>query len=140
MRPVLSLLAAGLAWSLALPCHSVAPRSDAALAPTTSIVNCVGADRIAYRPGNTGVMLDAHEREQVTAQMFERYPMLANDGLVPSAIVLWHKPQGDWLYATLMEHPEQAGTWCFAAHVVANGLALTPRLMRKYFPAQAQSL
>jgi hypothetical protein len=137
--PLWLRLAIGLALASAAPAFAASAAPPPAT--TTHIANCVGGnDRVAFQPGHTGALLDTRDRERVTREMFSRYPMLERDGLVPEGIVLWHKPRGDWLFATLLPHPERPGAWCFAAHVVADGFDLMPQLMKKYFPAEAEAL
>ena len=105
----------------------------------TRIPHCVGTDRITFRPGHTGTLLEARDRDRVAGQLLDRHPVLAQDGLMPVAIVLWRPPRGEWLYAALVDHPEQPGTWCIAAQVTAAGIALTPGMVAKYFPAELPS-
>ena len=121
------------AWVVVVLAQAAAPPLDAPARTPTTIVNCVSADRIAYQPGDTGAVLDATDRDDVTQAMHERYPMLERDGLQPLAIVLWHPPEGDWLYAALLAHPEMPNRMCFAAHVVADEIEVTPALLKKYF-------
>jgi hypothetical protein len=97
------------------------------------IGNCIGADKLAFRRGVTGVMLNADDTAEVAGAIINQYPMIERDGLYPTAIALWRRPGGDWLYATLAERAKPPNAPCFTANVVAAQVKLTPVLLKKYF-------
>ncbi len=125
----------GMAAALCLPpwAGAVGHAAREPAAATVSVPNCIGRDTIAYQPGDTGTVLDSGDREVVTREILARYPMLARDGLAPTAVVLWHEPLGEWLYAALQPHPERPDLLCFSANVVADDLGVTTHLLKKYF-------
>ncbi|WP_395699400.1 hypothetical protein [Aquabacterium sp.] len=112
----------------ALVGHAQPP--DAAL----TVESCVSKDRLQLAAPDPWVMLAEDEALTVFEQMMQRYPVLQRDGLVPSRIALWRRPDsGAWLYVTLLEDPSRSGEMCFTATVVARPLAITASLLRKYF-------
>lgn len=124
------------AWAGPIGAVSSPPSLTAGTAAWVEIGNCVAdEDKVAYRHGSSGALLDASDRARVMAAIFERYPMLRRDGLQPSAIAVWRRPGGNWLYATLIPQPDAPTRSCFSANVTAEGLAPTPSVLKKYFGA-----
>lgn len=119
---ITALCLQGQAWSN--------PR--AGTAPTV-IGNCVSAERMSFRPGVDGTLLDTTDAADVAAAIVSRYPVMARDGLYPEAVALWRPRGGDWVYATLMRKAHAPHAPCFTANVSAAGMGLTPGLLKKYF-------
>lgn len=119
------------AWVLGLACTLGSPAQ--AGEAVRVVESCVSPDRLVLAHTDPWVALDDHERASVFEQMMRRYPVLQNDGVVPSHILLWRQPGGAWLYVTLLAHPAQPGQMCFTATVVARGLDITTALLQKYF-------
>jgi hypothetical protein len=103
--------------------------------PATVIDSCVSAATMSFRPGVSGVLLDEVDRDPVATAIVERYPVIQRDGLYPVAIALWRRPDGPWLYAVLAQKAHAPHPLCFTAHVVAQQVAHTPGLVKKYFGA-----
>jgi hypothetical protein len=101
-------------------------------APTV-IESCVSTDKITFRKGDSGTLLDEVDRFQVASEIVRRYPMIERDGLYPTAIALWRRPGGDWVFATLMPVGVPAHAWCFTANVSVDDVAIAPLLLKKYF-------
>ena len=102
--------------------------------PALTVESCVSHDKLALAAPDPWVMLADDEAGTVFEQMTQRYPVLQRDGVVPSRIALWRRPDsGAWLYVTLLDHPSGNGEMCFTATVVARPLAITGALLRKYF-------
>ena len=101
-------------------------------APTV-IESCVSKDKISYRNGDSGTLLDELDRFQVAAEIMRRYPMIERDGLYPTAIALWRRSGGDWVFALLMNQPDPATPPCFTANVAITEVELAPALLKKYF-------
>lgn len=99
----------------------------------TVIESCVSKDKISYRNGDSGTLLDEIDRFQVAAQIVRRYPMIERDGLYPVAIALWRRSGGDWVFALLMSSPDSTAPLCFTANVAVTEVELAPVLLKKYF-------
>jgi hypothetical protein len=97
------------------------------------IESCVSSDKISYRDGDNGTLLDELDRFQVATEIVRRYPMIERDGLYPVAIALWRRTDGDWVFALLMNKPEPARPFCFTANVAVTEVELAPTLLKKYF-------
>lgn len=103
-------------------------------APAATVIDsCVSPATMSFRPGVSGVLLDEVDREPTAAAIVERYPVIQQHGLYPVAVVLWRRPNGPWLYATLAQKAHAPHPLCFTAHVTATQVAHTPGLVRKYF-------
>jgi hypothetical protein len=105
----------------------------AALATPLDIANCVSSEHLQIADADRSALLDPPDRAQVSAAMLQQYPMLARDQFLPSQIVLWQKPGGDWLYVTLVPAPDDAAQLCVNATFSADSFELTPPLLDKYF-------
>jgi len=101
-------------------------------APTV-IESCVSSDKISYRNGDSGTLLDELDRFQVAAEIVRRYPMIERDGLYPVAIALWRRSGGDWVFALLMSNPDATAPLCFTANVAVTEVDFAPTLLKKYF-------
>jgi len=101
-------------------------------APTV-IESCVSDDKISYRNGDSGTLLDELDRFQVAAEIVRRYPMIERDGLYPMAIALWRRSGGDWVFALLMNKPDSSVPLCFTANVAITEVEFAPALLKKYF-------
>jgi hypothetical protein len=97
------------------------------------IENCVSPDKLSFRSGESGSLLDAGDAKQVAAEIVRRYPMIERDGLYPTAIALWRRPGGDWAFATLMPKKRPANAVCFTANISGDRLDATPAMLKKYF-------
>jgi hypothetical protein len=111
----------------------VVGRSLQAAPSATVIDSCVSPARMSFQTGVSGVMLDDIDREPVAAAIVERYPVIEHDGLYPTAIALWRRPDGPWLYAVLAQKAHAPHAPCFTAHVLAQKVVQTPGLLKKYF-------
>jgi hypothetical protein len=100
---------------------------------STVIENCVSQDTVSFRPGRNGVMLELEDRVKVAAAIVARYPMMERDGLYPSAVALWRRPDGDWVYATVVAKQAPPFPSCYASTVTAGDFDMTPALLKKYF-------
>lgn len=128
MEPVIRLVGTACLLAAALAAHGQAPGA------TLTVESCVSRDPLQLGAPDPWVMLADDEAGTVFEQMMQRYPVLQRDGVVPSRIALWRRPDsGAWLYVTLLEHPSRNGEMCFTATVVARPLAITASLLRKYF-------
>jgi hypothetical protein len=101
-------------------------------APTV-IESCVGGGTLSFRSGDNGTLLDEIDRFQVAAEIIRRYPMIERDGLYPTAIALWRRKEGDWVFATLIARAESPHPLCFTANVAVNQVDMAPQLLKKYF-------
>jgi hypothetical protein len=98
-----------------------------------AIESCVSTQAIRFSGSDRRVRLDAGDAAAVSAAIVRRYPMVERDGLAPQHIVLWRKPDAQWIYIALLENPERAGQVCFTATFTAARFELTPQLIAKYF-------
>lgn len=101
------------------------------------IESCVSHDTIEFSIGHNSVLLDAEDRLQVSAAMLLRYPMLQADGFAPSHVLLWRRPNTDWLFVTLLANPQKPSEVCFTATFAAAVFEQTPGLLKKYFASAA---
>ncbi|HEX3142118.1 MAG TPA: hypothetical protein VHQ87_18820 [Rhizobacter sp.] len=127
------LCLASLAWMHALAADKPAsPKKPKRTA--TVIENCITpSDTLSFRPGDNGSLLDEVDRFQVAAEIVRRYPMIERDGLYPSAIALWRRKDGDWVFATMIARPEPPHPLCFTANVAISEVQIAPALLKKYF-------
>jgi hypothetical protein len=98
-----------------------------------SIESCVSTQAIRFSSTDRRARLDAADAAMVSAAIVRRYPMVERDGLTPQHIVLWRKPDAQWLYIALLENPERAGQICFTATFAAGRFEQTSPLIAKYF-------
>lgn len=126
---LLVLLAATLA-DAALAREEARPGSAAS---AKSIESCVDRQAIRFGANDRRVVLDAADAASVSAALIRRYPVVEHDGLAPRRIVLWHKPDADWLYIALLENPSKPDEICFTATFVAGRFEVTPQMIVKYF-------
>lgn len=103
----------------------------------TLIESCVSHDTIEFSIGHNSALLDAEDRLQVSAAMLRRYPMLQADGFAPSHVLLWRRPDADWLFVTLLANPQKPSEVCFTATFAAAVFEQTPGLLKKYFASAA---
>ncbi len=130
MKPLIRLVGTACLLAAAHP-HVLAQGSTGT---GLSVESCVSQDKLQLGAPDPWVMLADEEASAVFEQMMQRYPVLQRDGVVPSRIALWRRPDnGAWLYITLLDHPSRSGEMCFTATVVARPLAITASLLRKYF-------
>lgn len=116
-------------------------RAGAKRAPAAVVIqSCVSQDRVSFRSGRDGVVLDVVDSAEVANAIVTRYPMIERDGLYPSAVALWRRGKGGWAYATLMAHPQSPQYACFTAQIAADTIPLTPELLKKYFGLAAAPL
>lgn len=127
-------LAPGLCLVLIACLHAQAADKRA---PTVVIENCVSRDKLSFRSGESGSLLDAGDAKLVAAEIVHRYPLIERDGLYPTAIALWRRPGGDWAFATLMPKKRPANAVCFTANVSGDKLDATPAMLKKYFGVAA---
>lgn len=113
---------------------AVTPDPAAAL----QVESCVSRDHYTLARGDPWVLLSDAEASTVFDQTTQRYPALLQQGVMPSHIVLWRRPEtGAWLYVLLLAHPARTGEMCFTATVTARPLAITAALLQKYFDERA---
>ena len=98
-----------------------------------AIESCVSTQAIRFTGTDRRARLDAADAAMVSAAIVRRYPMVEHDGLAPQHIVLWRKPDAQWLYIALLENPERAGQVCFTATFAAGRFEQTAPLIAKYF-------
>ena len=102
-------------------------------APTV-IENCVdSAHTLSFRDGDSGTILDEVDRFVMASEIVRRYPMIERDGIYPSAIALWRRKEGDWVFATLTKRPDPPHRLCFSANVAMGQVQVAPTLLKKYF-------
>jgi hypothetical protein len=101
-------------------------------APTV-IESCVSSDTLSFREGDNGTLLGELDRFQVAAEIIRRYPVIERDGLYPTAIALWRRKEGDWVFATLVARAEPPHPLCFTANVAIGEVGMAPALLKKYF-------
>ncbi|HET7794128.1 MAG TPA: hypothetical protein VFL64_12165 [Rhizobacter sp.] len=102
-------------------------------APTV-IENCVDASHtLSFREGDSGTILDEVDRFLVAGEIVRRYPMIERDGFYPTAIALWRRKEGDWVFATLTRRSEAPQRLCFSANVAVGQVQIAPALLKKYF-------
>jgi hypothetical protein len=104
-----------------------------AAAVGNTIESCVDSSAIVFGAQERRAILDAEDTATVGEALLKRYPAFAQVGLAPQGIVLWRKPETEWLYITLLINPEKAGELCFTATFVAAKVAITPLMLKKYF-------
>lgn len=104
-------------------------------APAVALEPCVGGEAIELRAGSDSALLDEADRAEVQAAMLQRYPAFGRDGTATSAIVLWRRPDGSWVYLALKNHPDKPGKVCSAASFSAGVFGFTAGLLQKYFYA-----
>lgn len=104
-------------------------------APAMALEPCIGGEAIELRAGSDSALLDDADRAEVQAAMLERYPAFGRDGTATSAIVLWRRPDGGWVYLALKHHPDKPGKVCSAASFSAGVFGFTAGLLQKYFYA-----
>ena len=130
VAPALALALAGMPASAAD--RAPARKTPAHPAPTV-IENCAdSAIKLSFRPGESGALLDELDRFLVASEIVQRYPLIERDGYYPSAIALWRRKQGDWVFATLIQRAEPPHALCFSANVAASALSIGPAIARKY--------
>lgn len=133
----------GCAWLGAMGmagAQAPAAEGQAPAAPTGAlqIESCVSPDHYTLARGDPWVLLTDAEAGTVFEQTLQRYPALMHQGVMPSHIVLWRRPDSAaWIYVLLLAHPARTGQMCFTATVVARPLAATARLLQKYFAERA---
>ena len=98
-----------------------------------AIESCVSTQAIRFSSADRRALLDAADAAAVSAAIVRRYPVVERDGLAPQHIVLWRKPDAQWIYIALLENPERASQVCFTATFTAARFELTPQLIAKYF-------
>ena len=98
-----------------------------------AIESCVSTQAIRFSATDRRARLDATDAALVSAAIVRRYPMVERDGLAPQHIVLWRKPDANWIYIALLENPERAGQICFTATFAAGRFEQTAPLIAKYF-------
>ena len=97
------------------------------------IESCVSSQAIRFAGADRHALLDPADAALVSAAIVRRYPVVERDGLAPQHIVLWRKPDAQWIYIALLENPERAGQVCFTATFSAARFEQTPPLIAKYF-------
>ena len=98
-----------------------------------AIESCVSTQAIRFSGADRRARLDAADAAAVSAAIVRRYPVVERDGLAPQHIVLWRKPDAQWIYIALLENPQRAGQVCFTATFAAARFEQTPVLIAKYF-------
>lgn len=127
--------AVGIAGAQAPAAEGQAP---AAPAGALQIESCVSPDHYTLARGDPWVLLTDAESGTVFEQTVQRYPALMQQGVMPSHIVLWRRPDSAaWIYVLLLADPARTGQMCFTATVVARPLAATAGLLQKYFGERA---
>jgi len=116
-------------------CGSAAWAADVGM----RIESCVSSSAIQFDPIDQRVALDADDQARVQAEMEQRYPVLARHGFPVSKIILWHKKNGESLFITLLEHPDNPSEACFTATFVAARFQGIETLRRKYLRPELQS-
>ena len=102
-----------------------------------AIESCVDSTTLRFGQDERRAILDAVDTDTVGEALLRRYPAFAQSGLTPQAIVLWRKPDADWLYITLLVNPGKPGEVCFTASFVASRISVTPVILKKYFGVAA---
>ncbi|MGY4827687.1 hypothetical protein ACVNIS_03815 [Sphaerotilaceae bacterium SBD11-9] len=113
---------------------SVAAKKKPRRPAPTVIENCVDrAHTLSFREGDNGTILDEVDRFLVASEIVRRYPMIERDGFYPTAIALWRRKEGDWVFATLIKRSEAPHRLCFSANVAVGQVQIAPALLKKYF-------
>jgi len=128
----LSLLAA--AALAALPALSLA-KEDAPASGQGAIESCVSREWIAFGRGDQSAVLDEADHRTVSAAISRLYPIVDQDGLAPTRLLLWQKRSGETLYVALLPNPHKPSEACFTATFAAARFDMTLLLKRKYFSA-----
>ena len=121
-----------LAFAHAQAADKPAPKKPRHAAPTV-IENCVSSDKLSFREGDSGTVLDEVDRFLVATEIVRLYPMIERDGYYPTAIALWRRRGGDWAFATLIRRTEPPHPLCFTANVAVGVVPIAPALLKKYF-------
>lgn len=120
----------------ALTCSAQAQGFAAPNAPVLAVETCVGQQQLELHAGTDSALLDEDDRAHVQAAMLQRYPAFGRDGSATSAIVLWRRPDGSWVYLALKAHPDKPGKLCSAASFAAGVFEFSAALQNKYFFAK----
>src|SRR5258706_14520372 len=129
-RPLLLLAAAVLA---AVPAWLFAKEDTPGSKPQVAIESCVSREWIAFGSGDQSAVLDDADHRVVSAAMLKLYPIVGQDGLAPSRLMLWQKRSGETLYVALLPNPQKPSEACFTATFTAARFDMTLLLKRKYF-------
>ena len=133
MASLLSLLAA--AALAALPALSLAKEDAPASGSQGAIESCVSREWIAFGRGDQSAVLDEADHRTVSAAISRLYPIVDQDGLAPTRLLLWQKRSGETLYVALLPNPHKPSEACFTATFAAARFDMTLLLRRKYFSA-----
>jgi hypothetical protein len=125
-----------LAWTQGQAADKPGAKKPKRPAPTV-IESCVSSDKLSFREGDNGTLLSEVDRFQVAAEIVRRYPMIERDGLYPTAIALWRRKEGDWVFATLNPKARPPHPLCFTANVAIGEVQIAPALLKKYFGISA---
>ena len=115
----------------------VASAASAQGAPTHGqpivLAHCAGGPTLTIAPTDPRAFLADDERDEMLAEARSRYPVLARDGFVAPAVLMWRRAPEEWLFVSLRPNGFADNALCVTATFTAKALQVTPALAAKYF-------